>query len=450
LLHLLYLDDQVKRVPGIELNDRNEPIRCNRCGCQDKIKFKESSCFRCEERCFVCDHCLIMGRSKTCTPLFHFTSALTPVEGEMAIALSHPDVVPMKWTGQYTPAQQAGADACLDFIRHSEQREMLVWAVCGAGKTEIVFPAIKSVLQKGKRVLIATPRKDVVLELSPRIKQAFPSISIVTLHGDSVEKKNDGQLFVSTTHQVLRFYEMFDLIIIDEIDAFPFSADVMLHYAVRRALKQNGKWMYLSATPPRELQQRAQRGDVDHVIIPARHHRCPLPVPVYCQITELIKKIRAREPIPLLSEKIQQAVDSDRQLFLFVPRVEDVALVTQWVLTYHPYGVVAGTHAHDSERTDKVKLLREGKINIFITTTILERGVTVPRTDCLIFSSHHPIFNETSLVQMAGRVGRSSDFPDGNVWFVAEERTLAQKRAIEQIKRMNLIAKRDGFIEERR
>ena len=47
---------------------------------------------------------------------------------------------------------------------------VLINAVTGAGKTELVYFAMEQALIEGKRVGFATPRKDVVLELVPRIK----------------------------------------------------------------------------------------------------------------------------------------------------------------------------------------------------------------------------------------------------------------------------------------
>ena len=55
-------------------------------------------------------------------------------------------------------------------------RQFLIWAVTGRGKTEMIFPFIHYTAARGGRVLLATPRKDVVLELQPRIQQAFAGV----------------------------------------------------------------------------------------------------------------------------------------------------------------------------------------------------------------------------------------------------------------------------------
>ncbi len=39
---------------------------------------------------------------------------------------------------------------------------------------------------------------------------------------------------ISTTHQLLRYKDAFDVMIVDEVDAFPYSADQTLQFAVQK------------------------------------------------------------------------------------------------------------------------------------------------------------------------------------------------------------------------
>ncbi|MDF2662993.1 MAG: helicase, partial [Paenibacillus sp.] len=79
---------------------------------------------------------------------------------------------------------------------------------------------------------------------------------------------------------------------------------------------------------------------------------------------------------------------------------------------------------------------------------ILERGVTVPRTDVFILEADSGTFDSAALVQMAGRAGRSKDDPNGRVFFAAAAHTQSQARAIRQIRQMNRLAKRKGYLLE--
>ena len=59
--------------------------------------------------------------------------------------------------------------------------DSLVNAVCGSGKTEIVFQVISYALTNKKRVGFAIPRRDVVIELYVRLKNVFKINSVVAI-----------------------------------------------------------------------------------------------------------------------------------------------------------------------------------------------------------------------------------------------------------------------------
>src|SRR5690606_12491170 len=118
--------------------------------------FIEFNCARCERTCVYCRHCINMGRVASCTTL------LTWAGPQPRMPNNHV----LDWQSQFTKLQ---AKAARELDRSLQQgRSHLLHAVCGAGKTEILFGGTYSALKVGKRVAIATPRTDVVLELLPR------------------------------------------------------------------------------------------------------------------------------------------------------------------------------------------------------------------------------------------------------------------------------------------
>lgn len=152
------------------------------------------------------------------------------------------------------------------------------WAVCGAGKTEMMFESISCALKEGKRVCWAIPRADVVVELVPRLRQAFPNALVVGLHGGSDEKDKYGDIVITTTHQLIRFYQAFEFLIIDEVDAFPYTFDAMLPRLANKACVPGCATIYLSATPSKQDQRRIKKGDLKCCLIPARYHLYPLKI----------------------------------------------------------------------------------------------------------------------------------------------------------------------------
>ncbi len=90
----------------------------------------------------------------------------------------------------------------------------------GAGKTEMIYNIVAYVLENKGHVAIASPRVDVCRELFLRMQRDF-TCSISLLHAES-EPYDGSPLVIATTHQLLKFYQNFDLVIVDEVDAYPF------------------------------------------------------------------------------------------------------------------------------------------------------------------------------------------------------------------------------------
>lgn len=482
-------------------------LQCRRCGSSQE-QMRWTLCSVCGDLCPYCETCLTMARSKRCTLMVEGGERLSDHKHQ-TMSTVHPPKLSSKWN--LSPAQMEAADKALEFLyrtslrRHTGQLHnkafgfkgsmhiprFLIWAVTGAGKTEMVYPLIDYELRHGRRVAIATPRKDVVLELAPRVQKAFPQCSIAVLYGGSKQKWETSELTIATTHQLLRFSKAFDCIIIDELDAFPFSNHPMLAYAAEKACKSTGRYLFLSATPPMYLRKQIRRRLAEHVKVPVRYHRHPLPVPKWVRSPSLQKicaaKINDARSIndalfnhtqpknhsqlknhtqpknlknhapsfklfssvaPRWVQLIRASLHRGAQIFLFVARIRLVEPFVATLRREFPEVRVEGTHSQDEGRSVKVAAFRDGAIRMLVTTTILERGVTVPKTDVFIMDADQSLFDETALVQMAGRAGRSKDDPDGNVYFLAECRTREMSRAIRQVKLMNRIAYRKGYLDK--
>ncbi|WP_050616468.1 DEAD/DEAH box helicase [Bacillus testis] len=412
----------------------NGRLTCQRCGNRDSNRFASHHCARCGKECAYCRNCIMMGKVASCSTLIHWT-------GPPVVFPFHEQC--LQWQGTLSPGQQAAADLVVRAVQ--QKQTALVWAVCGAGKTEVLFPGIAAALSQGERVCIATPRTDVVLELAPRLKQAFPSVTIASLYGGSEEKNVLAQLVVSTTHQLLRYQEAFDLVVIDEVDAFPYSMDQALQYAAARSRKPISSLIYLTATPSRELQKQAAANTIHCATIPARFHRHPIPVPRY-QWCGNWKKAFSLQNIPVpIQEWYREKLASQTPFLLFFPHIEIMNACLPFFQQDYPE--LMSVHSEDPKRKEKVQALREGKVLGLMTTTILERGVTIPRLHAAVVGAEEGIFTESALVQIAGRVGRKADYPTGDIVFFHYGKTWAMKRAVRQIETMNKEAAERGMID---
>lgn len=422
-LHDHYLHGYVSYSVGVAVNDQK--YVCQRCGNDVQRLFAAFSCARCgASSCTYCRKCIMMGRVSTCTPLVSWCGPNTvyPVRENV-----------LAWQGELSPAQQRASEAVTRAIDHD--KEFIVWAVCGAGKTEVLFSGFERALQKGMNVCLASPRTDVILELAPRFRDAFPETELIALYGGSEDRGKQAQLVLSTTHQLLRYKDAFDLIVIDEVDAFPFDTDDMLPYAVEKAKKPNATTVYLTATPDRTAKARFQRGELPGVRIPRRYHGHPLPVPKLVWCGNWQKLLRKYKLPAIVRDWATRQCQKDKQAFLFAPSIEVMRRVTRLLQEVDPR--IVGVHAADDERREKIERFRSGDVPIIVTTTILERGVTVANVDVAVFGANDDVFTERALVQMAGRAGRSAEAPDGDVTYFHYGKTTAMVDARRHIELMN-------------
>jgi late competence protein required for DNA uptake (superfamily II DNA/RNA helicase) len=409
-------------------------------------------------------------------------------------------------------------------------------------------------------VLFAVPRSDVVAEVAPRISAAMQGSSVVALRGASRERFRDADIVVATTHQALRFYRAFDLVVLDEADAFPFRGSRMLRHALRRATAPDGKTIYMTATPDDSLLVAANRGEIAVTRISARHHGYPLPVPEIV-ITPLLPACesdvlsrpsmpgrrpnypRAPQAPPTVASIVEDSLRAGHRVFVFVPTVDLAGRVCAllraslispgWpaprdpaVLPVHfdsPAAAATSTEAsvlparlalggsevhhgpdfqstalrgvgdsHDVRRASTAQLtcpadsgpgvgravggrdpspahaararvafvhsrhpdrdrireaFKDGGIDVLVTTTILERGINVHMADVVVlYADFERVFDVGTLVQMAGRAGRSQEYPCARVYYVAERTSPAMRAAVASIRDMNEHAAKSGYL----
>ncbi|MBU8905982.1 DEAD/DEAH box helicase [Desertibacillus haloalkaliphilus] len=397
---------------------------CQRCGNDDPQLFATYRCARCDDMCTYCRNCLMLGRVSECTPLVRWCGP------ELKL---HPPQKLLTWTGELSTGQARASQAIREAV--GSGCELLIWAVCGAGKTEVLFSGIEAALRQGQAVAIATPRTDVVIELAPRLRSVFPDVGVIALYGGSEDRGKQGQLVIATTHQLMRYREQFDFVVIDEVDAFPYSVDQSLTYAVSNAKKPQATTVYLTATPSPELKRRVRKDELAAIKIPRRYHGHPLPVPRFCWSGNWQKRLKKGKLPSIVRKWVEEKLADNKQAFLFVPSVEALQRLVD-VLQKIDSRII-GVHAEDEERREKVASFREGRTPILVTTTILERGVTVANTDVAVLGAEEAIFTESALVQISGRVGRSANHPRGDVLFFHYGKTKAMVEARAHIVAMN-------------
>ena len=432
--------EQIQRLHIKTMQGFTSDGRCNRCGTKDATKRITTPCTNCERDCYYCESCFTMGKIKSCTTLYTIDEAEPIVESKQAVSITY--------KGELSSEQQRISQELVEWVKTDGYSEHLVWAVTGAGKTEMVFAAIGEVLSSGGKVAFVSPRVDVCLEVAPRLQVAFSTVEQLVLYGKGDHTYHPVPLVIATTHQLLRFYRNFDLLIIDEIDAYPYSDEVMLQFASKRALKQNGKWLMLSATPNRTLRKAVKEKQLTANLLTARYHGVALPVPKHVWVGDWQRVLEKGDLPKNVRKWIMQRLSNNSPFLLFVPEIKWLEPVYERIKKHFPTYKGAYVFSGSYNRKETVEQMRQGKLDYLVTTTVLERGVTFEGIDVGVLGSGGAIFTSEVLMQIAGRVGRSYQHPRGEVVFWHYGKTIASIQAVSMIKELNRLAREKGLIQE--
>ncbi|MQB91834.1 DEAD/DEAH box helicase [Limosilactobacillus reuteri] len=408
----------IQELPTIRIDAGN--IRCYRC---NHVTAKSLGALPQGE--FYCPHCINLGRVSTLNKFYH-----VPEPNQFTV--TEPVLT---WKGKLSPLQQQASEKISRGM--ADHVQQLLWAVTGAGKTEMMFAGIAAAIERGERIGIASPRVDVCLELFPRLKAAFANCDIALLHGRQELPYHYAQLTICTTHQLLRFYHAFDNLIIDEIDAFPYAANASLLYATKQAIKENGGCLYLTATPGDALLREIKSKRLVVNYLPLRYHGHLLPQIKVRLAFGWRRRLERQQLPPQVIQQLQETLKEGHHFLLFVPHIADLALVEAALRHSFTTFRFATVHASDLERLEKVQKMRDGDYDFLVTTSILERGVTFPEIDVYVLGADDPVFSSSALVQIAGRAGRSQSRPTGRVIFWINCNCRQVNQAVSQVKYLN-------------
>ncbi len=379
-------------------------MQCPRCLNTDRSYFYKGS------KGWYCRRCISFGRmmlEEETEPV----SLPAATEGSEEYVLQYP----------LTASQKEVSRQCAEA---AETTDVLINAACGAGKTELVLEVIAKTLAQGKSVCFAIPRRQVVLELSERLRKYFPNAKVTAVCGGHTSE-TEGDLIVATTHQLFRYYAAFDLLILDEPDAYPFRGSPVLHGIAKTACR--GRVVYLTATPDETMRKRIEDGTLKELKLNRRPHGHPVPEP----------RIITAPAAVLILVLIHWLKERASPRMVFVPTIREAHSLYRFLKLFFPCRMVT---SKSSRRDEIIEAFRSEHAGILVSTTVMERGVTIPGVDICVFHADHGVFDEASLIQMAGRAGRTFQNPDGDVLFLQMSRSRLTDRCRRTIQEANQCA----------
>ena len=304
--------------------------------------------------------------------------------------------------------------------------DTLVYAVCGAGKTELSYGVIAYAVSKGMNVGFAVPRRDVAIELYWRIKEAFSSNKVVVVYGQHTSCLT-GDIVILTTHQLYRYPNCFDLLVMDEIDAFPFKGNDVLISMFRKSLR--GHCVMMSATPSDEIKKEFSKKGREILELRTRFHKHEIPVPQFKGMPRIAQ-------YPFIIVKLLKYRKEKKPCLVFAPTISKAEEL------YSVIGKVVNkggcVHSKKEDRPELIESFKKRKLDYLITTSVLERGVTIKDLQVIVsYADESRIYDSAALIQIAGRAGRKSDAPTGDVLFLGVKENEEIQKSIDEIKYCN-------------
>ena len=338
---------------------------------------------------------------------------------------SYPKKAPIHLSYELSSEQKELSDMLVE--NYKKEIDSLVFAVCGSGKTEICLKVIEQCIKEGKTVGFAVPRKTVCFELGVRLSHIFIRNKVAVVCGGH-HSKLDGDIICLTTHQLFRYKKFFDLLIMDEIDAYPYKGNGTLKHFFEESVR--GRHILLSATPSKELIKEYSKNGKEVLRLASRFHRHPLPVP----------KIEIAQSIKLyyiLLKEVRRFLKLKKQILIFVPTIDDSKNIAAFLKLFYLKGTYINSKRNNGEQV--IEGFRNKRYMYLVSTAVLERGVTIKDVQVIIFHADHQIYDSAALIQIAGRVGRKKDAPEGEVIFIAKENTKHMQGAVSEICASNKI-----------
>ena len=224
------------------------------------------------------------------------------------------------------------------------------------------------------------------------------------------------------------------MIYVDEADAFPYTADETLRRAVKKAAKRQAPVHSVTATPSKKLIAEMKRTGAISTIN-RRYHGYSLPVPRYESLWNYTRHMNRGKIPAKLRKWAEQRLQREEPFLIFF---HTIALMEAAEPIFQQLDArIKAVHAAHPDRKEHVQALRRQQLPGLLTTTILERGITIPNVQVAVIGAEQQTFTSAALVQIGGRVGRSAEHPTGDFVLFHHGIGQAMDDAKREINRLN-------------
>ena len=316
-----------------------------------------------------------------------------------------------------TADQRGAVQEILDDMNSTSRMNRLLQGDVGSGKTVVAFIAMYAAFLEGYQSALMAPTEILATQHYHNLKQLLQEYDIeIALLTGSISKKEKQQIYkgladgsvhmVIGTHALIQeevVYQNLGLVITDEQHRFGVNQRANLTNKGRKP-----DILYMSATPIPRTYALTIYGDMDISTIKERP-KGRMPIRTFVKTTKEMKDV-----LTLMLEELKQ----QHQIYVIAPLIEENEnsdLTTVYELR-DKMNLAFGSKynidlVHGKMRAEaKEYVMQEfvqNKVNILISTTVIEVGVDVPNaTMMVIFDANR--FGLSTLHQLRGRVGRGT------------------------------------------
>lgn len=317
-----------------------------------------------------------------------------------------------------TKDQLSTIEDILKDMKEDRRMNRLVLGDVGSGKTIVAIVAILANFLSGYQSTFMAPTEILAKQHYESIKEYFKNYNItIRLLTGSLSKKQKEKIYneISTgeidlvigTHALLNdnlSFKNLGLVITDEQHRFGVNQRNLLQ---NKGLHGESDVLYLSATPIPRTYALTIYGDLDLSQIKTKPNIRK----------EIITKIADEKNIKEVLLKMYDELKLNHQIFVVSPLIEQndelnlnsvMELKEKLNKAFNNKVRIEILHGKlkQKEKDELMKGFAENKINILISTTVIEVGIDIPNASMMVIYNAER-FGLATLHQLRGRVGRS-------------------------------------------
>ena len=314
----------------------------------------------------------------------------------------------------FTNAQNKVIGEIIDDLSKPFAMNRLVQGDVGAGKTDVAVVALLIAIESGKNGVLMAPTEILATQHFLKIKDLLEPLSIAcTLLKGKMKKsekqesldiiKADKPCVIIGTHSLIEAYVMFSncgVMIIDEQHRFGVMQRIKLQSKVNYP-----HCLFMTATPIPRSYMLTCFGDLDKSIIDE------LPPGRIRPKTSLVSE----EFLPRVYHHCLERLRLNEQIYIVYPLIEESEKIDlksaiegfesiKLIFKECNVGLIHG-RMKPEEKNEVMKSFKENKLQILVSTTVIEVGVDIPNATMMIIQDADR-FGLSQLHQLRGRIGR--------------------------------------------